>query len=242
MTIEYIANEKTDDGIYIPFLAVTGMLLPTDSFQNVTVSNGQVISNGDYNILIGMGLPGISESLSLDIANTVEITADVTNYDIDMMMTVVTNKALSEISLDDEADLSSISDMISLLSESSSKLSDGAAALNEGLLTLQGNTGDLITGIEKLNAGAQTIDTNMKTLAAGAATLYDGINTTLLTGANALYLGITDTLAPGANALYKGISETLANGADTLNSGLKELYNGAVLVNSGEFGRAWCWE
>lgn len=203
MTIEYIANEKTDDGIYIPFLAVTGMLLPTDSFRNVEVTNGQVISNGDYNILIGMGLPGISESLSLNIPNKVEITADVTNYDIDMMMTVVTNKALSEISLDEETDLSSISDMISLLSESSLKLSDGAAALNEGLLTLQGSSKDLAAGIEKLNTGAQTIDTSMKTLSAGAAALYDGINTTLLTGANAL------------------------------NAGLNELYNGAVLVNSG---------
>lgn len=204
MTIEYMANEKTESGLYVPFLAATGMLLPAENFQNVSVEGGQVLSNGNYNIVIGMGIPGISESLGLELPNTVTVTADVTDYNIDMMMTVVTNKIFSA-DMDSESmdGLSDITDMVKLLSESALKLTDGAAALKDGITTLKGSSADLIAGVKKLTAGADTLSSKLK------------------------------DLSSGANTLYSGIKGDLTTGVTNLNNGLNQLYDGAKQVNAG---------
>ena len=204
MTIEYIANEKTESGLYVPFLAATGMLLPAENFQNVSVEGGQVLSNGNYNIVIGMGIPGISESLGLELPNTVTITADVTDYNIDMMMTVVTNKIFSaDIDSESMDGLSDITDMVKLLSESALKLTDGAATLKDGIMTLKDSSSDLMAGVKKLTAGADTLSIKLK------------------------------ELSSGANTLYSGIKGDLTTGVTNLNNGLNQLYDGAKQVNAG---------
>lgn len=205
ITIEYTANEKTSDGIYVPFLAVTGMLLPTDHFSNIEITNGQIVSNGDYQVALGMGVPGISESLGIDVPNTVELTADVKDFSIDMMMTVCTNKVFSEISTDDLSQINDITDMISLLSKSSAKLSDGAKELNTGLNTLKENASVLSAGIAKLNAGASQLDGGIKELSTGANTLNSGAKE-LNTGASQLDGGIKE-LNAGANQVNAGVQK-----------------------------------
>lgn len=210
MTIEYMAKEKTESGLYVPFLAATGMLLPAENFQNVSVEGGQVLSNGNYNIVIGMGIPGISESLGLELPNTVTVTADVTDYNIDMMMTVVTNKIFSaDIDSESMDGLSDITDMVKLLSESALKLTDGAAALKDGITTLKDSSADLISGVKKLTAGADTLSSKLKELSSGANTLYSGIKGDLTTGVT--------NLNKGLNQLYDGAKQVNA-GVSTLNT------------------------
>ena len=51
-------NGKTSD-IYSPFVMVTGMILSTDNFSNITVDNGKVISDGSRNVVVGFGMPGM---------------------------------------------------------------------------------------------------------------------------------------------------------------------------------------
>ena len=43
-TTKTVNGKKTD--IYSPFVMVTGMILSTDNFSNITVDNGKVISDG----------------------------------------------------------------------------------------------------------------------------------------------------------------------------------------------------
>lgn len=195
--IDYTANEKATvksnnetREIPIPFLAVTGLLMPTDIFTNIEVKGGQVISNGDYNMVFGMGFPGIREGIApnisdaeIDFPDYVEITADVKGYSLDVMMTVCTNKIFSNISLEDFYNIDSISDMVALLGKSSVKLSDGASALKEGLELLSANTASLTSGIEKLTAGSTTLNDGLKTLNSGAIAVNSGIGklTTALT-------------------------------------------------------------
>ena len=52
--------------IYTPFMMATGMILPTDTFTNVEVTNGKVISDGNKNIVFGFAMPGMQESLGVD--------------------------------------------------------------------------------------------------------------------------------------------------------------------------------
>lgn len=51
--------------IYTPFMMATGMILPTDTFTNVEVTNGKVISDGNNSIVLGIGFPGLYDSLKL---------------------------------------------------------------------------------------------------------------------------------------------------------------------------------
>ena len=71
--IQYTNNEKKSakvDGknetIYSPFVMLTAMILPDDTFSNVTIDNGKVISDGSRNIVVGVGMPGLKDSLKLD--------------------------------------------------------------------------------------------------------------------------------------------------------------------------------
>ncbi len=45
---------------------VTAMILPTDNFTNVTIDNGKVLSDGQRNIVIGVGMPGLADNLDLN--------------------------------------------------------------------------------------------------------------------------------------------------------------------------------
>ena len=45
--------------VYVPFVALTGALLDTSHFSNVTVSNGKLINDGDRIAVMGMAFPGL---------------------------------------------------------------------------------------------------------------------------------------------------------------------------------------
>ena len=60
---DYTNNEKTtatidgkEEDVYVPFTVVTGMVL-NDSFKNVQVTNGKLISDGKNNAVVGIAMP-----------------------------------------------------------------------------------------------------------------------------------------------------------------------------------------
>ncbi|MCR5102485.1 MAG: hypothetical protein K6B41_14145, partial [Butyrivibrio sp.] len=100
-----INNEDTD--IYTPFAMISGTMLDSDNFTNVTVSSGKVISDGNKLVIMGVALPGLKESLNLDenkleelslkdddddfnIPDYVEIEADTTDFEQPMTLTMAT--------------------------------------------------------------------------------------------------------------------------------------------------------
>ena len=58
-------GKKTTE-MYAPFVMATAMILPTDNFTNVTIDNGKVLSDGQRNIVIGVGMPGLADNLDLN--------------------------------------------------------------------------------------------------------------------------------------------------------------------------------
>lgn len=187
MVIKYTNNEAVsvgDASIYVPFLAVTGILFPVDNFTNVTVDNGTVLSNGNYNVVAGYALPGINENLGLTDENAVmpdavTITADVTDCNIAMMMTMVTNSLMENISIDDSELTGQIEDMISQLSDAVAQLSTGADSLEAGIETLQAGAGQLATGITDADTGANQLSTSISTLATQLNGMYATISQTI---------------------------------------------------------------
>ena len=88
MVYQYTNHMKQGE-IYTPFVLFTGMILPGDNFSNVKVNNGKSISDGDKNIVIGVGLPGLEDSLKIkgsDILDDMDIDLDIPeSFEVEVM-------------------------------------------------------------------------------------------------------------------------------------------------------------
>lgn len=160
MTIKYsntskkqvtVAGEKKD--IYTPFLMATGMILPVDKFDNIDIDNGKVLSEGENNIVIAYGMPGLSESLDLKnvdlgddvdvdtdelndkITDSVKITADVKDFSMSQTYTVATADLFKDIDIDRVDDLDKLDDKIDDMKDAGEQLVDGTKSLKDGLNT-----------------------------------------------------------------------------------------------------------
>ena len=184
---EVLLDGKTEK-IYVPFTMLTGMLLDTEVFRNVTISNGKLINDGDRIAVVGIAFPGLQEDLAiskekLDIPDYVEISADVENFEMGMTMTLATTELFGAID-SDRLDLHELSDAMAELTDAMDQLMDGSSQLYVGLCTLLEKSGDLVSGINKLaegaaqlKAGAESLDSGAAQLQAGAAQLSSGLNT-----------------------------------------------------------------
>ena len=102
--------------VHVPFTVVTGLILDTERFNNITVTNGKTISNSNQYLVLGVAFPGLKESLDVDrtrlndkldemkidteeinIPDYIEIEADVTNFRLIMTMSAVTPDALNQL-------------------------------------------------------------------------------------------------------------------------------------------------
>lgn len=184
---EVLLDGKTEK-IYVPFTMLTGMLLDTEVFRNVTVSNGKLINDGDRIAVVGIAFPGLQEDLAiskekLDIPDYVEISADVEHFEMGMTMTLATTELFGALD-SEKLDLHELSDAMAELTDAMDQLMDGSSRLYDGLCTLLEKSGDLVSGINKLaegaaqlKAGAESLDSGAAQLQEGAAQLSSGLNT-----------------------------------------------------------------
>lgn len=242
MVYQYTNNMKQGD-IYTPFVLFTGMILPGDNFSNVKVDNGKAISDGDKNIVIGVGLPGLEDSLKLkknktdilddldidlDIPDSFEVEADVTDFNLSMSMTVATPLSLDDLELDDIDDEDDLKDKIDEIADAATQLVDGTSDLADGVQELKDGCGDLLDGIDQLDDGAGQLNDGVQTLNNKKGDLIDGI-TQLSDGLNQLNSKKGD-LVKGVNQLADGAS-SLDSGAAELKTGMDQLAGGINLLN-----------
>ena len=211
---------------YTPFAMVTGLLLDTDKFTNVAVENGKLISDGERELAIGIGIPRMKETLgvsNLNIPDYFEIEADVTAYEAMEGITVATNSVFNEVSTDKFDSLDELKASMSELQSAANQLVDGSGELKDGLDTLLESSGTLISGIGDLADGGNQLATGTKTLSSGAVELKEGAGT-LAAGTSALSSG-AGTLAAGA--------ESVSDGAQSALVGMNQLYGGIESLNQG---------
>ena len=228
-------NTSADSGKYTPFLMATGLLMDGEKFSNVTVDNGKVISDGDRNIVIGMGLPQLKEQLTsvsskvddLDIPDSFTVEADVTDYEKVEAVTVATNEVFNEVGTDKFDSLDELKDSMTELQDASNKLVDGSGQLKDGLDTLLSSSGTLVSGIDQLASGGNT-------LAGGTDSLVSGMQSAK-TGSSQLAGGVK-TLSDGVSGMQVQVSDgvkDLSNGVTSVQAGVETIHGIAAQADAG---------
>ena len=216
-------NNTSLNGTKVPFVVLTGMVLENDTFQNVTVSSGKVIDDGQKSFIVGMAAPGVADTLGiseeeLGFGSTVEITGDAKEFAPEDMMTVVTNDFFQDIDTS-ELNAGNLDSQIDQLDSAAKQLVAGTNTLYKGIETLNSNSATLAAGVSKLNQGAAKIDENTKAalqgskdLAAGSQFLSSRLNSKLTDMGEGV-----NTLALKSGKLAKGLEDmqSKVNGNNT---------------------------
>lgn len=221
--------------MYTPFAMVTAMMLPSDEYTNVTIDHGKIVSDGDKNIVVGLGFPGLEENLNLeskdidiDIPDNFTITADVKNASVGPTMTVASSDVLEQFGLDEIDSFDDLTDSVGELENAAEQLTDGSAKAADGSSALAEGSNTLATGIGTLADGTSALATGVKTLA-------EGVNT-LNSKSGDLTEGVSD-LASGVNDYTGGVSD-LADGSSKVSAGAESLKNGLATAQTGIEGLA----
>lgn len=238
---ETVQINGVNQRIYVPFAMLTGMILDNDTFQNVQITNGKLVNDGDRTVVVGLAFPGLQENLNLSrddlsIPDSVEITADVTNFSLGMTVTLACNDLFSQLG---DVDLTSLDSTSALdqLTGAMDQLLSGSSALYEGLSTLLDKSGELVSGVEELaqgaaaiKSGADSVDDGAAQLKAGLADLSSGLNTlsanseSLNSGAKQVFNSLLETAATQIRAKGLNVPDlTIENYAEELNTLIKSL-------------------
>ena len=250
---ETVKVKGSEYEIQTPFTMVSAMILPSDTFTNVQVKNGQVMADGDKNIVVGMAFPGLSDSLRLSDHNAfsevslpdyVEVTADVKDFSLSLTLTAAATGMLDETGVKGFGDADDLEKNMAALTDASSRLEDGCDTLLDGLDTLSDSFAVYVDGVSDADQGAGELKKGLQTLHSRKKDLTDGADD-LQTGLKALKKG-TKSLKDGIRAYTGGVSNleeglqtagtgaaALENGADTLQTGIINYTDGAAALQKG---------
>ena len=230
--VQYTNNEKktvTVDGkeeeVYTPFIMMTGMILPNETFSNVTIDNGKVISDGSRNIVVGFGMPGLKDSLDLDeettkeaedkgvtIPENFEMEADVTDFTMSSTFTVALTDLLDDMDMDNIIDVDSLKDSLNELEDAALELvsyTAGADELNAGIQKYLGSNGELNGSVTEYVNGVGKVVKGVKDYTSGTNALANGV-TSYVVGEQKIAAG-----AAQLSQLSKGL-EQVQTAVDTL--------------------------
>ena len=237
--------------IYVPFTMLTGTVLDTQVFRNVTVENGKAENFGNQIAVLGVAMPGMQENLNiskdkLEIPTYVQITADVENFRMGPTLTAATTALFRSL---DTENLSAdgLIEQAEKLTSGVTQLMDGSDQLYAGLNKLLEQSGALVTGVNQLNDGAAKLQDGVGALSNGASQLQEGaaklsggLNTlnensaALTDGARQVFNTLLSTATAQLNAKLQAAGQeavpalTIGNYTDVLNGVIARLDQNAV--------------
>ena len=202
-----------EEEIFVPFAVATGLVVDNENFKNIEVSSGKVISDGSRSIIGGVALPGLQSNLNIgkdiiELPEYVEISADVTDFKLDMSLSLVTNDIFDGQDL--SLDTAELETMVNQLRNAMNMLIDGAAQLYDGIDLLSKKSGELVDGVSQLHSGMQELDSHSAELVGGVDAGFDSI---LNMGTNVIIkLGLSSTALTRDN--YRQVLQDLINSLD----------------------------
>ncbi|SEA51406.1 putative membrane protein [Eubacterium aggregans] len=232
----HFTNTATVNGTTVPFTVASAMMLPDDTFTNVAVDKGAVLSDGNNAIVVGLAFPGLNDSLGLSgntldltIPDSITVTATAANFKLGPTITSMTSNVLEEAGLGQVNSFGDLDNSITKLTTATDQLVAGTLSAKDGANALATGAGSAVTGINTLADGLNTYTNGVATVAGGTTKLQNGLGT-LSAGANSLNAGLT-TAKAGSEQLVAGYK-----GSDTQNGaaqGAQELAAGASQVSQG---------
>lgn len=231
ITVDYKNNEKKnvsvdgkDTEVCTPFVMMTGMILPNETFSNVTIDNGKIISDGNKNIVVGFGMPGLKDSLNLSseesdkvtIPESLSIEADVKDFTMSSTYTVALSDLLDDVDMDSIVNVDDLQNALDDLEDAALQLVSGSDTLADGAGTLADGVNSYTEGVDTLNAGIQKY--------LGSNGELNGSVTEYVNGVNKVVKGVQDYTS-GVNTLAAGASQLtqLSTGLKQVQSAISQL-------------------
>ena len=230
-TSETVSVDGKNIDVKVPFMALSAMTLPSDTFSNIQVSNGKNMADKNDSIVVGVAFPGLSDSLKLedyeetedvDIPDYVEVTADVENFELEYTATIITTTGLEDMDIDELDDVDDLVDGVDSLTDASSALKEGAAQMSEGLTTFQSYLSEYNNGVSALSEGMNALTAGLKELDARKSDLSEGA-TQLNQALTLLNSAIANVQIPQDMSEAETAAQTLKADADTLGTQLTTL-------------------
>lgn len=137
-----------EETMYVPFIVGIGTVIDNENNKNIEISSGKVIDNGNKTFVFGVALPGMQESLgidknTIDIPNSIEISMEAKDFEMNEIYCFATPKLIDEDDLELFNKIDKIYDMATELKDGSSKLVEGSQQLSEGAGKLNAGTYEL---------------------------------------------------------------------------------------------------
>ena len=179
---EMVEIDGTEEKIYVPFAMLTGLLLDSDRFTNVTVSNGKLFCDGSHIAVVGVAFPGLQEDLAierdrLDLPDYVEIQADVKDFSLATAVTVASSDLFDQLNDEtlEKLELGELTDGIGRMTDAMDQLMDGSSQLYDGLCTLLDSSQQLIDGVDRLCQGLNELTAHNSQLNGGAKQVFESL-------------------------------------------------------------------
>lgn len=202
-----------EEKVCVPFMMLTGMMLDSDQFRNIEVTNGKLMNDGDHSIVVGLAFTGLRENSGsgsglIEIPEYVEISADVTDFKTGMAVSVATNEIFGELDLESMDLLSGM----------------------EGITSLSGEVSRLEAGIGELVTGLDTLSANSAGLNAGAAQVFEALLSSANTQLAAAGLSVPTLTISNYEEVLNGVIASLDQTVSALQAGMAGDLNSAAVA------------
>ena len=245
--------------VYAPYMVATLVDLPVDKFTNVKINTGKILSDGSNQVATFVSLPKFGESLGIgddiiDLPDTLEIVADVVDFEMKPIVFTVTSEIPEIDGLEDVKDLDQLIEGIGKIKDASEKLMEATDKLYEGQIKLDGGIGELVGGIGQFKSGAGLLSDGSSKLKEGIGAAREGSikideGSRILSqsgenlgkgfvelGEGAVQFGDkAGKFSQGAKQLADGV-ERIPEGTKALNNGMEEIINGTETIKNGQDG------
>lgn len=141
-------NGKSEK-LYTPMLVTMATLIDTKGNTNFEVNNGKLVNNGLKNLVVGMSMPGMSESLGLDKSlDEITISYDTEKFELSSIYSVITPKMVSKEDLNIFNGLDKLYSGANELSTNMKTIENGSKELANGSNLLKTTLSDNITALK----------------------------------------------------------------------------------------------
>lgn len=207
--------------VQTPFVLMSMLFLPSDTFSNVRVTNGKVMTGGDDQIVIGYASPGLADSLKLEsygptedvsVPDYVEVRADVSEFELGFTATVVTPGFFADMDTENLEDGDELISDMGKLTDASGQLVSGTSGYLTGIKTFQAYMGEYVKGVGAVSEGSDTLASGLAVLNENKEAVQDGAET-LQSGLENLNGALAQITVPS----FEGMDDTaFAEAAETL--------------------------